>query len=373
MRTVAVILAAGQGTRFGGDKTGLSVRGKPLWRYSFDTFQGHPSIDAVGILASPDNIEAIRSQAEGAHFVELGGATRTDSSRRAVELADSEWILIHDAARPLVSHELISRVLESLENNQAVAPALPVTDTIKQRDGDVYRTLDRSQLHAMQTPQAAHRSVLKKAYSESKQEFTDEMALLESTGIQPHFVAGEARNFKVTTQDDLARLAGYFSAPETRTGLGYDIHPFSTDPDRKMVLGGVEFEGPALDGHSDADVILHAVVDALLGAVSLGDIGVHFPNSDERWRGAPSTHFLRYAADLLAEHGWQVVNVDISVVAEFPKIMKQAQAIREAIGGGLGVASDRIGIKATTNERLGSIGRGEGIAAFAVATVRQRI
>jgi 2-C-methyl-D-erythritol 4-phosphate cytidylyltransferase/2-C-methyl-D-erythritol 2,4-cyclodiphosphate synthase len=222
----------------------------------------------------------------------------------------------------------------------------------------------------MQTPQAAHHSVIAKAYSESTGEFTDEMALMESVGIQPTLVDGDPRNFKVTTPDDLLRAQAYVGYPEYRTGMGYDIHPVATDG-RPLMLGGVRFEGPGLDGHSDADVVLHAVTDALLGGAAMGDIGEHFPNTDPQWRGAPSVHFLEHAANLLRNEGWQIVNIDISVVAEFPKIMPKALEIRQAIGGATQIEPARISIKATTNEKLGAIGRSEGIAAFAVATLRR--
>lgn len=374
MRTIAVILAGGSGTRFGADKSTILLRGKPLWLHSFETFASHPGVDAVGLIGHPGNIEELRSLAPGAAFIEIGGATRTESSRRAVEACECDRILIHDAARPMVDAGVISRVLDALLHGAtAVAPAIPVTDTIRRVHTGGTETPDRSELFAMQTPQGAVHSVIKKAYSESKGEFTDEMALLECVGIQPTLVAGEPRNFKVTTPDDFARANAIFGMPETRTGLGYDIHAVSTDSARRMMLGGVEFEGPGLEGHSDADVVLHAVTDALLGAVGLGDIGQHFPNTDARWKGAPSVHFLQHAAGLLAEHGWQVLHVDISVIAEFPKVMARAGEMREIIGSSLGIGAGRISVKATTNERLGAIGRSEGIAAFAIATVRQTV
>ncbi len=369
MSTVAVILAAGQGTRFGGDKTVLRLAGKPLWRHSYETYLSHPQIDAVGLIGSEGNLQELKTATE-AIFVELGGETRTQSSRRAVERAQADRILIHDAARPLVTHDVISRVIKALETNQAAAAAMPVTDTIRRLTPAGTETPPRHELFSMQTPQGAHHSVLAKAYSESTGEFTDEMALLESIGIQPTLVDGDPRNFKVTTPDDLLRAQAYLGQPEFRTGLGYDIHAVATD-DRPMMLGGVKFEGPGLEGHSDADVVLHAATDALLGAAALGDIGEHFPNTDPRWRGAPSTHFLAHAVNLLAQEGWTIVNLDISVVAEFPKIMPKALEIRTVISGVLGVEVSRVAIKATTNEKLGSIGRSEGIAAFAVATIRR--
>ncbi len=371
MRTIAVILAAGSGTRFGADKTQMVLHGKPLWRHSFDTYLNHPDVDGVGLIGSSENVDQLRAGAPEAIFVELGGATRTHSSRKAVELAPCDRILIHDAARPFVSSEVISRVLAALTGSPAAAAAVKVTDTIRFVTPDGTTTPDRNALFAMQTPQGAHHSVLAQAYSENTGEFTDEMALLESVGIQPKLVDGDPRNFKVTTPEDFLRAQSSFGFPETRTGLGYDIHPVATDG-RPMMLGGVHFEGPGLEGHSDADVVLHAATDALLGAAALGDIGEHFPNTDPRWRGAPSSQFLAHAVELLRSNGWEVVHLDISVVAEFPKIMPKANQIRGVISEILGVEVSRVSIKATTNERLGAIGRNEGIAAFAIATIRGR-
>jgi 2-C-methyl-D-erythritol 4-phosphate cytidylyltransferase/2-C-methyl-D-erythritol 2,4-cyclodiphosphate synthase len=196
------------------------------------------------------------------------------------------------------------------------------------------------------------------------------MALVEALGVHPEIVQGEPNNFKITTPEDLARARAIASPAEVRVGIGYDIHPFSDDPSRKLFLGGVHFpDHRALDGHSDADVVLHAATDALLGAAGLGDIGQHFPNTDPRWRGAPSLTFLHHAGVLLAEAGWRIVNLDLTAIAESPKIMKKAPEIRSAIAQCLGIEDSRVSIKATTNERLGSIGRGEGIAAFATASI----
>ena len=193
MSTLAIILAAGQGTRFGSDKTTLRLNGKPLWRYSFDTYRNHPDIDAVGLIGSASNLDELRT-ADCAAFVEPGGQTRTESSRLAVKLARCDQILIHDAARPFVSPEVISRVVRALEASPAVAAALPVTDTIRRKTANGTETPPRDQLFSMQTPQAAHHSVIAKAYSESTGEFTDEMALMESVGIQPTLVDGDPRN-----------------------------------------------------------------------------------------------------------------------------------------------------------------------------------
>jgi 2-C-methyl-D-erythritol 4-phosphate cytidylyltransferase/2-C-methyl-D-erythritol 2,4-cyclodiphosphate synthase len=283
---------------------------------------------------------------------------------------DFDVVLIHDAARPFVSHAIIDRVLASLESHEAAAAAIPVTDTIKQVIYNRVSTLNRDSLFAMQTPQGARLSVLRSAIERANQSFTDEMALLESIGIIPELVMGDPTNFKLTTPDDLSRAQSVAGPTEFRTGMGYDVHPYSTDPDRTMMLGGVAFPGtPALDGHSDADAVLHAATDALLGAAALGDIGQHFPNTDPQWHGAPSIHFLRHAAELLRSSGWSIGNLDMTVVAEHPKIMKKSVEIRTVVSEALQIDLDRVSIKATTNERMGFVGRGEGIAALAVAMI----
>lgn len=370
MKATAVILAAGKGVRFGGDKVLARLGGKPVWRWSFDAFLAHPGVSSVGIVASPTNIEGIRAEAPEAAFVVVGGETRQDSSRIACENASDEVVLIHDAARPFISSEVIDRVLEAALRGEAVAPAVGVHDTVRQVSSSGVLLLDRTELVGMQTPQGASRARLLEAHGCSDA-FTDEMGLFEALGVTPTLVEGDSRNFKITSSEDLAKARGLLGYVETRTGLGYDIHAFSTDPARPMWLGGVEFEGPGLEGHSDADAVIHACVDALLGAASLGDIGQHFPPSDPRWKNEPSSTFLSFAASLLKEAGWAVVNLDISIVAERPKVMGRSSEMKAAMASSLGIEPSRIGIKATTNEGLGAIGRGEGIAAFAVATIRE--
>ena len=201
---------------------------------------------------------------------------------------------------------------------------------------------------------------------------TDDLALLDAVRIGYELVSGDRRNFKVTTEEDYRMAQAMVESPrqtENRTGLGYDVHAFSTDSTRPLFLGGVEFPGPGLEGHSDADALLHAVVDALLGAASLGDIGVHFPPSDSQWKDRASRHFLTEAQRMIAAEGWSVVNVDATVLAEHPKIMGRREEICGSIASALGIERNRVSIKATTHERLGAIGRGEGIAAMAIATL----
>jgi 2-C-methyl-D-erythritol 4-phosphate cytidylyltransferase/2-C-methyl-D-erythritol 2,4-cyclodiphosphate synthase len=342
--------------------------GKPVWRWSYEVFNRHAGVDDVLLVGGPGNIADLRSAGRAI----LGGDDRRASSRLAVDAcADSDIVLLHDAARPFVTSGLISRVIRGVEERGAATPAIPVTDTIKEvRDEGIF-TLDRSRLFAVQTPQGARRDLLIRAHAIESGAVTDDMSLLEQIGVHPALVDGDPRNIKITSPEDLERAEAHLMGGETRTGLGYDVHAYSSDPSRALFLGGVHFEGHrGLEGHSDADVLLHAVTDSLLGACALGDIGQHFPNSDPRWRGEPSVTFLAYAARLIAERGWRVVNIDATVIAESPKIMSRVLEIRSAIASAIACEVERISVKATTNEKLGTIGRGEGIAAFATATVR---
>lgn len=368
MKVGAVILAAGRGTRFGGNKVRARLGGKPVWRWSFDTFLCHPKVGQVVMVCPAELYESYLTEA-GEGRVVAGGESRRESCAIGVGLLDGcDIVLVHDAARPFVSPQLIDAVLEATLQKEAAGPAIPVTDTLRNLDGEI---VDRSQLVGMQTPQGARVDDLRRAQATVSGEVTDDLALLQGLGMKPEIIEGDPTNFKITTEDDLAKARGIVGFRETRTGLGYDIHQFSSDPARPLFVGGVEFEGAGLEGHSDADALLHAVVDSLLGAASLGDIGQHFPNTDPEWKDRASVDFLTYAAKLVGEHGWKVVNVDATVVAERPKVMSQALAIRSVIAGAIGCPIGSVSIKATTNEKLGAIGRSEGLAAFAVATLTE--
>lgn len=364
MSVVAAILCAGSGSRFGGDKLALRIHGKPVWRWSYEAYAAHPAINRTILVGSEGNLAELAPTGEAI----LGGATRQASARAALDAAgDAEILVLHDGARPFVDADLIARTVEAARRDGAAAAAVRVTDTIKESHEGRLTTLDRTRLWAMQTPQAARTDLLRRAHEAANADATDDVALLEAIGVHATLVEGDIQNMKITTQADLLRLPG-----ETRTGMGYDVHSFSSDPSRVLMLGGVAFpDHPALEGHSDADALLHAATDALLGAAALGDIGVHFPPSDERWRGMASLHFLGHAAGLLRQEGWSVVNLDMTVIAESPKVMKRSVEVRSTVAEALGVEPDRVSLKATTNERMGFVGRGEGIAALAIATIRR--
>lgn len=372
IRVAAALLAAGRSERFGEDKLAQTLRGKPIWRWGFDTLQSHARVDGVGIVCPAGAETSFRAAAPEALFVVAGGGSRTESTRCALQAMPQgvEIVLVHDAARPFVSSALIDRVIDGVEAVGACAPGLPVADTVKERVGETVRTLDRSRLVATQTPQGARREWLDQAFANTAGETTDEMAMLEAAGITPRIVEGDPGNFKLTRPEDWERARSHVGAGETRTGIGYDVHAFSEPGEGVLVLGGEHFEGsPRLKGHSDADALLHAVCDALLGAAALGDIGQHFPNTDPRWKDCASSEFLSAAARMLKERGWRIVNIDATVIAETPQVMGRAESIRGRIASTVGISIDCVSIKATTNEGLGALGRREGIAAFAVATL----
>ncbi|MBX7131682.1 MAG: 2-C-methyl-D-erythritol 2,4-cyclodiphosphate synthase [Fimbriimonadaceae bacterium] len=367
---VALVVAAGRSERFGRDKLDLPLGGRPVWRWSVDAFLGHPLVDFVYLVGPEKRALGALAGRTG------GGESRQESVRNGLkmlqggEVPDEAVVLIHDAARPFIDATTISEVIEACGRSRAAAVALPVVDTI--RHAEMQMVVDRTHLLAMQTPQAGRLSDLLMAHQSGPPDQTDDIALLEAVGIGYELVSGDRRNFKVTTEEDYTMAQAMVERPqqrEIRTGLGYDVHAFSTDAKRPLFLGGVEFAGPGLEGHSDADALLHAVVDALLGAASLGDIGVHFPPSDPQWKDRSSLHFLSEARRMIEDQGWAIGNVDATVLAEHPKIMGRREEICGSIASALGIEQNRVSIKATTHERLGSIGRGEGIAAMAIATV----
>jgi 2-C-methyl-D-erythritol 4-phosphate cytidylyltransferase/2-C-methyl-D-erythritol 2,4-cyclodiphosphate synthase len=381
-----VIVAAGRGERAGqseGPKQYRRIGGRPVIAWSIDAFRNHPSIGPIAVVIHPGDhalFAAAAGEAADRLIVVEGGATRQDSVRLGLEAlrqASPEKVLIHDAARPFVDPALIDRVIAAVGERQAALPALPVAETLKRAGADalVSETVSRENLHSAQTPQgfpfwpinAAHQ----KAFHAGRTGFTDDAAVAEWTKMPVKIVQGSADNVKLTWAKDIAmadqRLSGT-AFPDVRTGNGYDVHSF--EPGDHVTLCGVAIPHPArLAGHSDADVALHALTDALLATCGAGDIGTHFPPSDPRWRGAASRIFVEHAAGLVRDKGGRIANVDVTLIAEAPKIGPHRAAMVDALTGMLGVAAERVSVKATTNERLGFIGRGEGIAAVATASV----
>jgi 2-C-methyl-D-erythritol 4-phosphate cytidylyltransferase/2-C-methyl-D-erythritol 2,4-cyclodiphosphate synthase len=387
----ALIVAAGRGSRAAGDrgrpKQYCPIGGAPMLTHTLAAFAHHPRVDDILVVIHPDDA-ALYGEASEPYAARLrspiaGGARRQDSVRAGLEalanVAPSS-VLIHDAARPFVPAELIDRVIDSLKVHQGALPALPVTDSLKRAEaGRVTGTLARESVWQAQTPQgfafgrilAAH---LAAAEREPDRDFSDDSGIAEWFGLDVALVEGAESNRKLTTAEDL-RIADELLRPKRakdmgtiRVASGYDVHALG--PGNAVTLCGVSIPNPkSLVGHSDADVGLHALTDALLGTIAEGDIGVHFPPSDARWRGAASELFLKHAAAMIVERGGTIVHVDVTLICEGPRIGPYRDRMRERIAGMLGLDVAQVSIKATTNEGLGSIGRGEGIAAIATATV----
>jgi 2-C-methyl-D-erythritol 4-phosphate cytidylyltransferase/2-C-methyl-D-erythritol 2,4-cyclodiphosphate synthase len=379
----AVIVAAGRGSRAGGGlpKAYRRLGGASMIRFSLTSFSRHGEIDLVQPVIHPDDRALYEPATAGLALLPAvhGGATRQASVLAGLEALTPhrpDIVLVHDAARPFASAALISRAIAAAARGAAI-PGLAVADTMKSVDarGLVTQTLDRSHLRAVQTPQSYRFSTLLNAHRRAAEagmrDFPDDAALMEWAGIKVSVFDGEAGNVKLTTADDFARAEAqrYAALGDVRTGTGYDVHAFG-DGDHVM-LGGVRIPHThGLSGHSDADAALHALVDALLGALAEGDIGAHFPPSDPQWRGAASGLFLKFAVERVAERGGVIAHLDLTLICEVPRIGPYREAMREHIAALAVIPLDRVAVKATTNEKLGFIGRGEGIAAMATATIR---
>ena len=376
--TVALIVAAGRGHRAGGGlpKQYQLLAGQSLLRRSCLAFMNHPRIDAVGVVIHPDDAPLYAESTTGLEILPPvhGGATRQDSCRNGLEsligLAPQK-VLIHDAARPFVDEATIGRVLDALGDSPAAIAAIPVTDTLKRAGarGLVAGTVEREGLWRAQTPQgfryaeilAAHRKL-------TSQSLTDDAAVAEAAGLAVALTPGSEANFKLTTEDDFARAERMLGTGDIRVGSGFDVHRF--DEGTSVTLCGIKIKhDKSLAGHSDADVGLHAITDALLGAIGEGDIGSHFPPSEAKWHGADSSLFLRHAAELVGKRGGKIRHLDVTLICEEPKVGPHRDFMRARVAEITGIAIDRVSVKATTTEGLGFTGRGEGIAAQATATV----
>jgi 2-C-methyl-D-erythritol 4-phosphate cytidylyltransferase/2-C-methyl-D-erythritol 2,4-cyclodiphosphate synthase len=376
----ALVVAAGQGSRFGAPlpKQYLPLGGANILRYAVAALAQHPRVANVLVAIRPEDRALFDRSVSGLAVLPpvAGGAARQDSVRLGLEALVAfrpHRVLIHDGARPFPDEQLVDRVLDGLDKAVAAIPCLPLRDTIKRVEGGTIRaTIDRSALWRAQTPQGFHFDAILAAHRAAiGRELTDDAAVAETAGLVPLIVDGSEDNLKVTTAEDLAAAERLLAARQgdVRVGQGFDVHPFARG-DHLWICGVRIPHGMSLAGHSDADVGLHALTDAVLGAIGAGDIGMHFPPSDPRWRGAVSDQFLCHAADLVRARGGAVAAVDVTVICERPKIAPYRAAMVERIAAILGITPDRVSVKATTTEKLGFTGRAEGIAAQAVATVR---
>jgi 2-C-methyl-D-erythritol 4-phosphate cytidylyltransferase / 2-C-methyl-D-erythritol 2,4-cyclodiphosphate synthase len=377
---IALVVAAGRGTRFGGarPKQYMSLLGQPLLRHSVATFAAHPRIDQVRVVFYPGDRDLYDAAVAGLDLLPpvAGGAARQDSVRlglESLEALNPARVLIHDAARPFIDAETISRVIAALDTTPGAIPALPVSDTVKRgADGKITATVDRSNLYRAQTPQGFHyRAILAAHRAVIGEELSDDAAVAERAGLAVQLVVGSEDNLKVTRTEDFTHAERLMTAGtgDYRTGQGFDVHAFG--PGDHIWLCGLKVpHDHGLIGHSDADVGLHALTDAILGALGAGDIGMHFPPSDAKWRGAPSHLFLRHAAELVQKAQGTIVHVDVTIIGESPRVGPHRAAMIARIAEILGLAPTRVSVKATTTEKLGFTGRGEGMAAQAVATLR---
>jgi len=379
-----IIVAAGRGSRAGGDgpKQYQNLGGSSVLQHTLQVFANHDDVDAIVVVIHPDDEELYQS-AIGANEKLLacafGGATRQLSVVAGLDaLAEiaPQKVLIHDAARPFVSAATITHVIDELDNTKAVLPALPAADTMKRCDdtGRIVETVSRDRLYAAQTPQGFDYSTIHKIHQDAvaadRHDFSDDAGMAEWAGMAVTVVEGNAQNTKLTTEEDMALARGKFAmtVPDVRVGHGYDTHQFVEGT--SIWLCGVELpHNQSLSGHSDADVGLHALTDALLATIADGDIGSHFPPSDPQWAGARSDQFLKHAVSRVIASGGRITHMDVTLVCESPKIGPHRDAMRSAISEISGIESSRISVKATTNERIGFVGRNEGMVALATATV----
>lgn len=388
-KAAVVIVAAGRGERAGkaeGPKQYRAIGGRPVVAHTLDVFLGHPRVSRIVVAIHPDDDElfhAATSEFDDGRIVAIhGGATRQESTRLALLALRDEapaMVLIHDGVRPFVDAALIDRTIDAIEERQGALPSMQVAETLKRMDGhgNVGETVPRAGLYAAQTPQgfpfwpilAAH----EKAHQLGKHDFTDDAAVAEWAKIPVRIVTGSPDNVKLTWARDMVLADQRLGSarplfPDIRTGNGYDVHSF--EPGDHVVLCGVTIpHDRKLSGHSDADVGLHALTDALLATCGAGDIGSHFPPSDPQWKGAASRIFVEHAAALVRSHGGRIANADITLICEAPKIGPHREAMTACVAAMLGIAGSRVSVKATTNEKLGFVGRGEGIAAIATASV----
>ncbi|KYG99650.1 bifunctional 2-C-methyl-D-erythritol 4-phosphate cytidylyltransferase/2-C-methyl-D-erythritol 2,4-cyclodiphosphate synthase [Bradyrhizobium sp. DOA1] len=383
-RTAVVLVAAGRGLRAGagGPKQYREIGGVPVIYRAMEAFSRHPEVSVVQPVVNPDDSAVFTAAVAGLKHEPPtnGGATRQASVLAGLEALAKhkpDIVLIHDAARPFVSEGVISRAIEAASHTGAAIPAIAVTDTIKLtgENGHVEGTPDRARLRIAQTPQSFRFDVIleahRRAAKDGRSDFTDDAAIAEWAGLTVATFEGDVANMKLTTPEDFVREEARLAAQlgDIRTGTGYDVHAFG-EGDHLMICGVRVPHTKGFLAHSDGDVGLHALVDAILGALADGDIGSHFPPSDAKWKGASSDQFLKYAIERVAARGGRVANLEVTLICERPKIGPLRDTMRARIAEISGVDISRVAVKATTSERLGFTGREEGIAATASATIR---
>jgi 2-C-methyl-D-erythritol 4-phosphate cytidylyltransferase / 2-C-methyl-D-erythritol 2,4-cyclodiphosphate synthase len=378
MTVTALIVAAGKGERLGGDvpKQYRLIGGKPVLRWAVEAMAGHAAVDQLCVVIGEGQQELAKDALRNLEVAPLvrGGAKRSDSVLNGLQAIGEGTVLVHDAARPFCPPAVIDRLLGALDGSDGAVPVLPVADTLAQGDELLEEAVDRSRLLRVQTPQAFHVEDLIYAYEEAgRKAATDESTVMLAAGLKVAAVEGDPMLEKLTTPADWARAEAILASRLVpRTGMGFDVHAF--DGEGPIMLGGIAVpHSRGLAGHSDADVVLHAITDAVLGAAGLGDIGEHFPPSDAQWKGASSDLFLRHAAGLVQSRGGLIDHVDVTIIAEEPKVGPHRSAIRARVADILGVRLEQVSLKATTTEGLGFTGRREGMAAQAVASIRMEI
>jgi 2-C-methyl-D-erythritol 4-phosphate cytidylyltransferase/2-C-methyl-D-erythritol 2,4-cyclodiphosphate synthase len=378
MTTTALIVAAGRGERAGGDvpKQFRLIGGKPMLRWAVESLIRHPAVQSTRIVIAEGQQDSAKQALQGLDIGELitGGAERADSVRAGLAAIEADAVLVHDAARPFCPPPVVDRLLASLEFFEGAAPVLPVGDTLARIADTLGDPVDRAGLGRVQTPQAFRLGALRSAYDLwNGPSPTDETTVLRAAGMKVAAVTGDPALEKITLPSDFNRAEQWLAGRLTpRTGMGFDVHAFSGNG--PIMLGGLEVpHDRGLAGHSDADVILHAITDALLGAAGLGDIGEHFPPSDPQWKGADSSLFLAHAAALVRDKGGLIDHIDCTIIAEAPKVGPYRQTMRSRIAEILGLSVDQVSVKATTTEGLGFTGRREGIAAQAIASIRTEL
>ena len=378
MTVTALIVAAGKGERLGGDvpKQFRPIGGKPVLRWAVEALAGHAAIDQVCVVIGEGQQQLAEDALRNLQVASLirGGAERSESVLNGLQAIGQGAVLVHDAARPFCPSAVIDRLLAALEGSDGAVPVLPVADTLAQGDELLEEAVDRSRLLRVQTPQAFHVEALIHAYEEAgRKAATDESTVMLAAGLKVATVEGDPMLEKLTTPADWARAEAILASRLVScTGMGFDVHAF--EGEGPIMLGGIAVpHSRGLAGHSDADVVLHAITDALLGAAGLGDIGEHFPPSDAQWRGASSDLFLKHAAGLVQSRGGLIDHVDVTIVAEEPKVGPHRSAIRARVAEILGIRLEQVSVKATTTEGLGFTGRREGMAAQAVASIRMEI